>query len=498
MHSTKTLPIIQEGFIENNKKCDIQSLVNDMSDSQCNAGVLMIQSGMPSFTQTSFVETVQIQQDVGTTKKPIKRTVTQYYIKGRINTYDNQILYCPICGNQLNKNGKGRCVTLQHATITGNPCRLEVNKQRYICSNKTCDYFFDEQIDFKAQDHFITTALEYHIIDLLKQGYTAKKISILTNVSKNTVRDIHFKYLKELYTENGEGKVLLRPKEQSRYLGIDEFLLHKGHKYATVIMDIETGHVLYLAHGKKKQVVYDFIEWIGMDWMKGVKAIACDMNSDFQEAFREKCPWLKICYDYFHIVKNFNDKVVSEVRKDIQKQLIADGEVEAAKALKGSKYVLMTTHETRQRKEQDAKDNKVIARGAELFNKAEKKQRAGIEKEYKELIEKNELLFVLDLVKETLKKAYTTPSERGMKIHINRIIRYCNETENEHFKWFARLLEKHMYGITTHATLQISSGKVEGFNNMIKTIRRQGFGYPDDDYFFLLIMDASRKDLHWS
>ncbi len=376
MHSTKTLPIIQEGFIENNKKCDIQSLVNDMSDSQCNAGVLMIQSGMPSFTQTSFVETAQIQQDVGTTKKPIKRTVTQYYIKGRINTYDNQILYCPICGNQLNKNGKGRCVTLQHATITGNPCRLEVTKQRYICSNKTCDYFFDEQIDFKAQDHFITTALEYYIIDLLKQGYTAKKISILTNVSKNTVRDIHFKYLKKLYTENGE--------------------------------------------------------------------------------------------------------------------------VEAAKVLKGSKYVLMTTHETRQRKEQNAKDNKVIARGAELFNKAEKKQRAGIEKEYKELIEKNELLFVLDLVKETLKKAYTTPSERGMKIHINRIIRYCNETENEHFKWFARLLEKHMYGITTHATLQISSGKVEGFNNMIKTIRRQRFGYPDDDYFFLLIMDASRKDLHWS
>ena len=34
---------------------------------------------------------------------------------------------------------------------------------------------------------------------------------------------------------------------------------------------------------------------------------------------------------------------------------------------------------------------------------------------------------------------------------------------------------------------------IEGINNMIKTIRRTGYGYPDDDYFFLKIMDQSRK-----
>ena len=39
--------------------------------------------------------------------------------------------------------------------------------------------------------------------------------------------------------------------------------------------------------------------------MKGVKAVACDMNSDFQDAFEEKCPHLEIVFDYFHVVKNF-------------------------------------------------------------------------------------------------------------------------------------------------------------------------------------------------
>jgi hypothetical protein len=51
-----------------------------------------------------------------------------------------------------------------------------------------------------------------------------------------------------------------------------------------------TGHVLWIAQGKKKKVVYDFIEHVGMDWMRHVDAVALDMNSDFEEAFLEKCP----------------------------------------------------------------------------------------------------------------------------------------------------------------------------------------------------------------
>ncbi|GHV98062.1 hypothetical protein lacNasYZ03_18200 [Lactobacillus nasalidis] len=50
--------------------------------------------------------------------------------------------------------------------------------------------------------------------------------------------------------------------------------------------------------------------------MSKVEAVACDMNSDFEEAFKGRYPKLDIVYDRFHIIKNFNDKVVSEIRKD--------------------------------------------------------------------------------------------------------------------------------------------------------------------------------------
>ncbi|MBQ3775904.1 MAG: transposase, partial [Ruminobacter sp.] len=48
-------------------------------------------------------------------------------------------------------------------------------------------------------------------------------------------------------------------------------------------------------------------------------------------------------------------------------------------------------------------------------------------------------------------------------------------------------------GIIAHATYKISSGKIEGINQKIKTIRRHGYGYPDDEYFFLKVIDASWK-----
>ena len=55
-----------------------------------------------------------------------------------------------------------------------------------------------------------------------------------------------------------------------------------------------------------------------------------------------------------------------------------------------------------------------------------------------------------------------------------------------------RLLGNHFEGIIAHATYNISAGKIEGINNKIKTIRRQGYGYPDDEYFFLKLFDMSR------
>ena len=70
------------------------------------------------------------------------------------------------------------------------------------------------------------------------------------------------------------GKTFIKPERQARFLGIDEFKLHNGHQYATVIIDMETGHILWLARGKKKECVFSFIDHVGEEWMAALKRYA--------------------------------------------------------------------------------------------------------------------------------------------------------------------------------------------------------------------------------
>ena len=121
-------------------------------------------------------------------------------------------------------------------------------------------------------------------------------------------------------------------------------------------------------------------------------------------------------------------------------------------------------------------------------------RKEGYEAKYDALLEENKLLFTIDLIKEKLDNAYKLTDPVKMGTAIADIVWDCMHTGNEHFEWFGRLLMNHHDGIITYAVYHISTGKMEGINNKIKTIRRHGYGYPDDEYFFLKLIDMSRVD----
>ena len=105
----------------------------------------------------------------------------------------------------------------------------------------------------------------------------------------------------------------------------------------------------------------------------------------------------------------------------------------------------------------------------------------------------NKLLLTLDLIKDHLQYAFAADTTEEMKKEIYLIIKECKAACNKHLLWFAKLLESHYDGIVSHAEHKISKGKIEGINNKIKTLRRMGYGYPDDEYFFLKLFDLSRS-----
>ena len=395
------------------------------------------------------------------------------------------------CGFRMHINTSPD-IYLRHFNLGRDLSALRFPHNQLRCPK--CGATKSQYISFKADGHLITRTLHQYTCELLASGtYTNKEVSEITGLGKNVVKEIDKKRLQDIYTTDN-GKKLITPEKQARFLGIDEFKLHNGHRYATHIIDLESGHVLWIQNGKKKQVVYDFIEHVGMDWMDGVEAVACDMNSDFEEAFEEKCSWIQPVFDYFHIVKNFNDKVVSKVRKDEQRRLYEEGLAEEARALKKTRYILMSSRSTLQAKDAQARTGEPITRSGSLFPKEKYVRKEGYEEKYDELLSQNKLLFTLDLIKERLSLAYSRTDEARMADDITWIMDTCTASENSHLQWFGRLLDNHFEGIIAHATYKISSGKMEGINNKIKVLRRQAYGLPDDDYFFLRLFDVSRKN----
>ncbi|MEI3220780.1 MAG: transposase [Dorea sp.] len=85
--------------------------------------------------------------------------------------------------------------------------------------------------------------------------------------------------------------------------------------------------------------------------------------------------------------------------------------------------------------------------------------------------------------KEKLNLAYSRKM-RPLWQKTSSVLWICARQRALYFLWFERLLSNHFEGIIAHATYDISAAKIEGINNKIKTLRRQGYGYPDDEYFF--------------
>ena len=458
-------------------------------------GFVYIDARLENFVQTNYLE-IPYKLNIGTNNKKIIKEGTVRYIIGELKSTTKQIEICPCCGAKIHCGGTV-VTTLLHIPMGNSFTKIKVKRNRFRCSNRKCNYTELEHIEFKNDKHLITNELYRYIVNEMSLGKTIKEVATATGVHRNIIKEIDLLNLLNRYTYiNEKGNLsFTKPDVQATILGIDEFKLHDGHKYATIIVDMATGYILWVQEGKKKQVVYDFIDHVGLDYMSKVSAISADMNSNYAEAFKERCPHLDLVYDHFHIVKNFNDKVISRIRIDEYKRLLAEGLDKVAKKLKKVKYILMSSKETLIEKdiEADNYNNDLNEQTDGLLKKRALPKANDNFARYMDLIKNNKLFLVCDTIKEELKYAYKSRCKIQMLDSISTIIKICKGTGNTRLLWFARLLSNHIEGIITHAIYKVTNGKIEGINQRIKTLRRKCYGLPNDLYFFLKLMHESRK-----
>jgi transposase len=303
----------------------------------------------------------------------------------------------------------------------------------------------------------------------------------------------------------------MKPCHYSPYICVDEFLIEHGHRYCTIVIDAQTGELLYLEKGKKKQQLKHFFKWVGDGFMNHVKAISMDMNANYSAAIQESFPHIKIVYDTFHIVKWFNDQVIDAARrtegnrlKKLAGKLVQEGRkdeatlvLEERKLLFGSRFLLLANIRTLK-----AKDKVNAELNAEAKKSAEQDglnpDRTGHRRtdncaSRDAILKTNENLQNAVKAREELVEILSCSNPEQMRVDLTTWVKVYSSVGISQLTRFTRTITNRMEGIVSRALAPINSGRIEGVNGFIKAQRRSAFGYQDFDYFALIIWEQTHS-----
>jgi transposase len=247
-----------------------------------------------------------------------------------------------------------------------------------------------------------------------------------------------------------------------KVIGMDEFAIQTGHRYATVVTDMDTKRVLWVGRGRSREDIRKFFELLGKDGCRMLQAVAMDMHAAYEEEVRAHCPQARIVYDLFHVVAKYGREVIDRVRVDEANRLRHDKK--ARKVVKGARWLLL-----RNRTNITHREDRIRLR---------------------ELLDANKRLCTVYLLKDDLKHLwsyrYPAAAMKFWKQWYHRAI----YSKIAPLKRFARNLAARLDGILAHCKWQVGTSLIEGINNKIKVIKRMAYGFRDDEYFFLRIRHA--------
>jgi len=97
-------------------------------------------------------------------------------------------------------------------------------------------------------------------------------------------------------------------------IAIDEISIGKAHKYITLVLDLETGSVVFIGDGKGADSLDPF--WKKLKKSKAsITAVAIDMSPAYIQAVRTNLPKATIVFDHFHLIKYFNGNLSKRPRQ---------------------------------------------------------------------------------------------------------------------------------------------------------------------------------------
>ena len=176
---------------------------------------------------------------------------------------------CPQCGGNVHIYDSFQMHLKDMPLFAKTPMTLFCTGNRYRCVQ--CKETFTEDIPFRYPGTRITYRAANWIKSFLQQKISIKAIQELTGIHWDTIRKVQREVMDEAIWQRE--KELREEGYKPRILAVDEFALHKGHRYATCVMDLETGDILWVGKGRALTDFAKFFEEMSSDALSAVIAV---------------------------------------------------------------------------------------------------------------------------------------------------------------------------------------------------------------------------------
>jgi transposase len=244
-----------------------------------------------------------------------------------------------------------------------------------------------------------------------------------------------------------------------RRIGIDEISHRKGQRYLTVVVDHDTGRLVWAAAGRDRKTVEAFFDQLGEERCKQVELVSCDMASWIAGPVAERCPNAERCVDPFHVIQLATD-ALDEIRREVWNEARRAGQTAIAKDLKGARYALWKNPEN------------LTARQQTKLSDIQKT---------------NKRLYRAYLLKEQLRQIYRLPAEAAIAL-LDRWLAWARRCRLDPFAKLARTITDQRPGIVAAIEHGLSNARVEAINTQIRLITRRAFGFHSANALIALAM----------
>lgn len=310
--------------------------------------------------------------------------------------------------------------------------------------------FLPDELDGKAT---ATKRLKKFASELCR-FMTASEVAQILPFSDDTIRRWDKEVLKKQYGDVDLSKV--------KKILIDEKSIGKHHRYVTLVLDAETGELLYMAPGKSSDSLKPFFEKMPKNVRERIVVACMDRSAAYASVVEKFCPNAEIVYDKFHIVKNLNE-AVDEVRRAETRE----AEKEGKPIIKGERYNILRNKEN-----------------------LKPEQRTSLQ----DLLDLNTNIHNAYMLKETFRNFWTYTYLGSAKKFLGWWLSLALEAKLRPLIRFGtgllgdsrRLLNILKFGSTNAA--------MERFNNTVARVISRGHGYRDQDYLFLKLRQQSIKN----